>query len=142
MTFQIFTLHRGKFIWILLSCLFLSGFILSFVELQEIAKIIILLFCIPAILFVSVKFSFITSQWQVLDNKLIIERANENHEFLFKEIKYIKNHLRSGGNLIAIYKKGKSTPLRIWRNKLFSKVDEFDSMLYHLKNKGVEIYLG
>lgn len=142
MTFQINTLHRGRFIWILLAGLFAAGFLLSYFDLQEIVKIIILLFCIPLILFAAVKISFQSSTWKLTEQEIHISRAGKDIILPIAEISYIKNHLRSGGNLLAIFFNNKRATLRIWRNKLFVAADDFESLLAELKSKEIAIVLG
>ena len=142
MIFHIHTLHRGRFIWILLGCLFAAGFLLSYVQVSEIVKILILLFCIPVILFLAVKVSLQPSTWDLQTDRLHIDKAGKVYEVSFENLAYIKNHLRSGGNLIAIYKNQKGTPIRIWRNKLFVKNDDFDAMMQEFRNRQIEIVIG
>jgi len=140
--FQIHTLHRARFIWFLLGSLFVAGILLSFVSLQEIAKIIILLFCIPVILFSAVKVSYQTSVWKIDEQSLTISRPSENHHFLLEDISYIKNHIRSGGNLLAIHQKKNRKVYRLWRNKLFMGEDHYDQLIHKLKETKVEILQG
>lgn len=141
MEYKIHTLHRGKFIWILLGGLFAVGYILSFFELRELVKIIALLFCIPAIMFLGAKLSYQDSTWTIDSNRLIIEKAGKTSEVAIDQIEYIKNHMRSGGNLLAIYRKGKSTPMRVWRNKLFVHTDQFDELTARLRELGIEFVI-
>ena len=142
MTFYINTLHRGRFIWILLGGLFLSGFLVSYLQVSEIIKIIILLFCMPVILFLAVKVSLQPSEWTLKDDTLKIHRAGKDQEISLSTISYIKNHLRSGGNLLAIFFQPKRSPIRIWRNKLFSAADDFEPLLEALKSREIEVVIG
>lgn len=142
MTFEINTLHRGRFIWILLGSLFVVGYLLSLTQLQEIYKIIILLFCIPAIMWAAVRFSKDSSTWSIQNRNINITIFNKELSFAVDEISYIKNHIRSGGNLVVFHKKGKSPATRIWRNKIFASNDQFDELIAALKALEIEILIG
>jgi hypothetical protein len=142
MRYQINTLHRGRFIWILLGSLFFVGYLLSLTTLQEIYKILILLFCIPVIMWSAVRFSKDSSTWEILDNKIVINIFGKEILLPIDSIAYIKNHIRSGGNLVVFHKKGKSGATRIWRNKIFANNDQFDSLISYLKELGIEIMIG
>ncbi|WP_156305699.1 hypothetical protein [Sphingobacterium endophyticum] len=142
MTFEINTLHRGRFIWILLGSLFVVGYLLSLTQLQEIYKIIILLFCIPAIMWAAVRFSKDNSTWSIQNRNINITIFNKELSFAVDDISYIKNHIRSGGNLVVFHKKGKSSPTRIWRNKIFASNDQFDELIAALKVLEIEILIG
>ena len=142
MIYQINTLHRGRFIWILLGFLFAVGYILSLTQLQEIYKIIILLFCIPLLMWTAVKFSKESSSWEIVNNSIVINAFEKQTTIPMEDIAYIKNHMRSGGNLVVFHKKGKSAPIRIWRNKIFAANDQFDQLIFKLKEFGLEILLG
>lgn len=140
-TFVIHTLHRGRFIQILLGSLFAVGIGASYINIEEIPKIIALLVCLPLLLFLSVKGSQQPSTWSTKAGRLHIVKGSKNWEFDLKEITHIQNHLRSGGNLLAIHKKKKFQPIRFWRNKLFQSVDEMAEMLRHLESLGVPVTL-
>ncbi len=139
--YKIHTLHRARFIWILLGFLFLAGFLLSFSNLGEIAKIIILLFCIPVILYTAVRVSYQTSIWKVDEEGITISRPSEEHQFSFSNIAYIKNHIRSGGNLIAIHQNNSRKVYRLWRNKLFMGEDQYDQLIHRIKEAQIEIII-
>ncbi|WP_166332493.1 hypothetical protein [Sphingobacterium chungjuense] len=138
-TFVIHTLHRGRFIQILLGSLFAVGIGASYINIEEIPKIIALLVCLPLLLFLSVKWSQQPSTWSTHAGLLRIVKGSKTWEFDLKDITHIQNHLRSGGNLLAIHKKKKFQPVRFWRNKLFQSVDEMAEMLRHLESLGVPV---
>lgn len=138
-TFVIHTLHRGRFIQILLGSLFVVGIGASYISIEEIPKIIALLVCLPLLLFLSVKWSQQPSTWSTHAGLLRIVKGSKTWEFDLKDITHIQNHLRSGGNLLAIHKKKKFQPVRFWRNKLFQSVDEMAEMLRHLESLGVPV---
>lgn len=140
--FTLHTLHRGRLIQILLSSLFTIGITVSLSGIGEISKIIILLICLPLLLFLSVKFSQQPSQWSVDDQSLMVVKGSKRWVFPFAELTYVQNHIRSGGNLIAVHKKGAFQPVRFWRNKLFQSVDEFDELMQHLQKIQVPITFG
>ncbi|PVH25551.1 hypothetical protein [Sphingobacterium corticibacter] len=140
-TFVIHTLHRGRFIQILLGSLFAVGIGASYIHVEEIPKIIGLLVCLPLLLFLSVKWSQQPSTWSTHAGLLRIVKGSKTWEFDLKDITHIQNHLRSGGNLLAIHKKKKFQPVRFWRNKLFQSVDEMTEMLRHLESLGVPVTL-
>jgi len=142
MKYDINTLHRGKFIWILLGGLFAIGIGLSLLELQEIVKIIILLFCIPALLFGAVKFNKQTSIWTIEGNSLTVSTKNKTTQFDLQQVAYIKNHVRSGGNLLAFHFSEKISTKRFWRNKLFVGPDGYDELLNEFKLRNIDIVNG
>ncbi|MBV2226571.1 hypothetical protein [Sphingobacterium sp. NPDC055431] len=142
MTYQINTLHRGRFIWILLGSLFVVGYFLSLSTLQEIYKILILLFCIPAIMWAAVRFSKQNSTWVIDKSNINITKFGQEIQIPIAEITYLKNHIRSGGNLLAFHKKGKMSTVRIWRNKIFANNDQFEQLIQTIKDLGIEIVIG
>ncbi|MGB7526591.1 hypothetical protein [Sphingobacterium cellulitidis] len=142
MIFQINTLHRGRFIWILLGSLFFVGYLLSMSNFQEIYKILILLFCIPAIMWSAVKFSKQISTWEVDNSNISITKFGKATTIPIADISYLKNHIRSGGNLLAFHTKGKSGTVRVWRNKIFASNDQFDDLIQVIKELGIDIVIG
>lgn len=140
-TFIIHTLHRGRFIQILLGSLFAVGIAASYSNIEEIPKIIALLVCLPLLLFLSVKWSQHPSTWTTKAGMLHIVKGSKAWDIDLQEITYVQNHTRSGGNLIAIHRKNKFQPIRFWRNKLFQSVDEMAEMLKHLEALGVPVTL-
>lgn len=138
-TFVIHTLHRGRFIQILLGSLFAVGIGASYVNIEEIPKIIGLLVCLPLLLFLSVKWSQQHSTWSTHAGMLHIAKGSKTWELELQDITHIQNHLRSGGNLLAIHKKKKFQPIRFWRNKLFQSVDDMAELLLHLEAQGVSV---
>lgn len=142
MQYSINTLHRGKFIWFLLSGLFIIGIGLSWLDLQEITKIIILLFCIPGLLFGAVKLNQQASTWTIDGQQLTIITAKKTTQIDLQNISYIKNHIRSGGNLIAFHFSGKNPTKRFWRNKLFVGVDAYDELFEEFRLRNIEILNG
>jgi len=140
--FHIQTLHRGQFIWVLLGGLFVIGYLLSLMPLSEIAKILILLFCVPVLMWISVKFNRTESLWEFTDGNIRITKFGKTSAFPVQEVAYVKNHIRSGGNLLVFYFNEKSTPIRLWRNKMFVSPDQFDELLEKLKTLDIEILIG
>ncbi|MCL7988696.1 hypothetical protein M8998_12175 [Sphingobacterium sp. lm-10] len=140
-TFVIHTLHRGRFIQILLGSLFVIGIGASYSNIEEIPKIIALLVCLPVLLFLSVKWSQQPSTWSITAGVLHIVKGSKEWEIDLMDITYVQNHMRSGGNLIAIHQKKKFQPLRFWRNKLFQSVDEMAEMFRYLESAGVPVTL-
>ncbi|MGO1648431.1 MAG: hypothetical protein ACTHYC_05290 [Sphingobacterium sp.] len=140
--FHLQTLHRGRFIWGLLSGLFVIGYVLSLMPLSEIAKILILLFCVPVLMWGSVKFNRAESLWEFNDSNIRITKFGKTHEFSIQEVAYVKNHIRSGGNLLVFYFNEKSAPIRLWRNKMFVPPDQFDALLAKIKALDIEVLLG
>jgi hypothetical protein len=138
-SFSIHTLHRGKFMSSFLLMLFVVGGLSSLIPFQEIAKIIIVLFTIPAILFISVKISQNPSVWILTEENITITFPNKEVSHPLSEINNIQSLTRSGGALYVIHFHKKS-PARYWRNKLFQ--DEDDNQLLHqaLTNATVEYY--
>jgi hypothetical protein len=127
-SFEINTLHRGKYMLSFFSLLIFGGIISSLIPATEIAKVVIILFTIPLILFLSVKWSKNKSVWELTDEELLIHFANRTDEYPLKDIDHIKSLTRSGGNLYVFHFHKKS-PKRYWRNKLFASDD--DNSLLH-----------
>ena len=90
----------------------------------------------------AVKFSKESSSWEIVNNSIVINAFEKQTTIPMEDIAYIKNHMRSGGNLVVFHKKGKSAPIRIWRNKIFAANDQFDQLIFKLKELGLEILLG
>ncbi len=138
-SFEINTLHRGKYMLSFFSLLLLAGIISSQIPTSEMAKVIIILFTIPIILFLSVKWSKNKSIWELSDEEVLIHFPDRSDKYLISDIDHIKSLTRSGGNLYVFHLKKKS-PKRYWRNKLFSSDDD-NLMLHHaLMNHSVEYY--
>lgn len=122
-TFHINTLHRGKYMLCFFVLLFAVGGASSYIPLSEIFKIIIVLFTIPGILYIAVKFSQRPSKWTLTDNDLTVTFATKSITYLISDIDHIRSLTRSGGNLYVIYLR-KQSPVRYWRNKLFQENDD------------------
>lgn len=142
MSFQIHTLHRGRFILLLLGGLFLLGVISSSLPIAEVQKIVLLLLLLPVLLYLSVRFSQQPSEWRFDNATIVISKGGKEVGVSREDLLYFKNHIRSGGNLIALYRKTNSTPLRFWRNKLFQGVDDFDAMLDFVKSNEIPLVFG
>jgi hypothetical protein len=138
-SFEINTLHRGKYMLSFFSLLMLGGLISSQIPATEIAKVVMILFTIPIILFLSVEWSKNKSIWELSDEELIIQFVNRTDTYLIADIDHIKSLTRSGGNLYVVHFHKKS-PKRYWRNKLFASDD--DNLLLHnaLAEHPVEYY--
>lgn len=136
------TLHRGRMIQILLGVLFAVGFLVARLPVIEVVKIIFVLFSLPGILFVSIRFSQQSSTWKISNSSMITEKGKKNYQIRLDNIDYVRNHVRSGGNLIAIYQKSGKSPLRFWRNKLFQSNDDFDALMLHIRSLDVPYFVG
>lgn len=121
------------------SLLIFGGIISSQIPATEIAKVVIILFTIPIILFLSVKWSKNKSIWELDDQELTIQFEKRTDKYLITDIDHIKSLTRSGGNLYVLHFHKKS-PKRYWRNKLFASDD--DNLLLHeaLTEHTVEYY--
>lgn len=107
----------------------------------EIAKILSVLVNLPVLIYLSTKLSNNPSQWTVDDMQIAIRFSDNTEEHIaIEEIKYLRNVPRSGGNLIMLFLKNSRSPKRFWRNKLFEKVDDLDSLIHQLRQNGVEYY--
>ncbi|MBL1409651.1 hypothetical protein [Sphingobacterium faecale] len=127
-TFQINTLHRGKYMLCFFLLLFTIGGISSYIPLDEIYKIIIVLLTIPAILYIAVKVSQRPSIWTLTPESLTVAFSEQVSVYPIIEIDHLRSLTRSGGNLYVIYMR-KEKPTRYWRNKLFQADD--DNLLMH-----------
>ena len=137
--FEINTLHRRKYMISFFSLLIIAGFISSQISGSEIVKIIAILFTIPIILYLSVKWSNDKSTWEIDEQKLIIRFSNKTKTYHFRDIDHIRSLTRSGGNLYVIYLKNKS-PKRFWRNKLFVSEDDHEKLHQHLLQQDIEYF--
>ncbi|GAA0882315.1 MULTISPECIES: hypothetical protein [Sphingobacterium] len=138
-TFHLSTLHRGKYMLILLISIFLIGMGMSKVPIQEILKIIIALLMIPLALYLAIKSSTLSSTWVLDENTLQISNAKKTIVFPLNNISHIRNLKRSGGNLIII-NQNKGPAFRTWRNKLFQKEDDLPLLTEALKDADIEYY--
>lgn len=138
-TFHLSTLHRGKYMLILLISIFLIGMGMSKVPIQEILKIIIALLMIPLALYLAIKSSTLSSTWVLDENTLQISNAKKTIVFPLHNISHIRNLKRSGGNLIII-NQNKGPAFRTWRNKLFQKEDDLPLLTEALKDADIEYY--
>lgn len=140
-TFHIATLHRGRYMLYLLFGVCVITAAVSRFPLQEMVKILIVLISLPFLLFLSIKLSKNNSEWTLKDKQVHILFANKTEiSFSIDQIKYLRNVPRSGGNLLMIFMHKKSTPKRFWRNKLFQKQDDLNSLIHALREEGVEYY--
>ncbi|WP_120333057.1 hypothetical protein [Sphingobacterium siyangense] len=138
-TFHLSTLHRGKYMLILLISIFLIGMGMSKVPIQEILKIIIALLMIPLALYLAIKSSTLSSTWVLDENTLQVSNAKKTIVFPLNNISHIRNLKRSGGNLIII-NQNKGPAFRTWRNKLFQKEDDLPLLTEALKDADIEYY--
>lgn len=138
-TFHLSTLHRGKYMLILLISIFLIGMGMSKVPIQEILKIIIALLMIPLALYLAIKSSTLSSTWFLDEDTLQISNAKKTIVFPLNNISHIRNLKRSGGNLIII-NQNKGPAFRTWRNKLFQKEDDLPLLTEALKDADIEYY--
>lgn len=110
-------------------------------EISEIAKILIILVSLPALIYASTKLSRNDSTWTLLDNKMTILFRDQAEVIIdLKDVKYMRNVPRSGGNLLMFFLKNNRSPQRFWRNKLFQGADDLDSLILRLKQQGLEYY--
>lgn len=140
--FTINTLHRGKYMLSFFVLLFLAGFLSSFIPAKEIIKIIVVLFTIPIILYLSVKASSRPSIWEIDDNELTIQFADKKLKYKLSEIDHIRSLTRSGGTLyiITFKKNAKKSAARYWRNKLFQSEDDQIALQQALNSSETEYY--
>lgn len=138
-TFYLSTLHRGKYMFILLTSILLIGIGMSKVPIQEIYKIIIALLMIPLALYLAIKCSTLDSTWQLNTDSLRISNSKKTVEFPLNNISHIRNLRRSGGNLIII-NQIKGSAFRTWRNKLFQKEDDLPLLVQAIKEANIEYY--
>lgn len=139
--FHIATLHRGKYMLLLLIGVCVVTALVSRLPLQETVKIITVLLSLPFLLFASVKWSNNNSVWTVKDGEVEIEFSSRVKErFSLREVKYLRNLPRSGGNLIMIYLHEQRKPKRYWRNKLFQRDDDLNALIHALRQQGIEYY--
>lgn len=137
-SYKINTLHRAKYMLSFFALMILSAALTSIIEASEIVKIVFILFSIPVILFLSIKWSKNYSEWNLSEQQLEIKFNSRTFRFPFSDIDHIKSLTRSGGNLLVIHIKHKR-PKRFWRNKLFTSDDDIAQLHDDLLQK-VEFY--
>ena len=138
-TFEINTLHRGKYMLCFFFLLIASGVLCAQVPSSEVFKIVVILFTIPIILYLAVRWSKRTSVWKLNEENLTITLDNNINKFALHDIDHIRSLTRSGGNLYVIYFKNRS-PKRYWRNKLFTRDDDNAALQEALTAHGLEFY--
>lgn len=139
--YHIATLHRGRYMLLLLGGVCVVTAIAARIPIPEIAKILVVLFSLPILIFLSTRWSQNNSLWTVEKGQVSIQFDNQQDEhILVKDIKYLRNVPRSGGNLIMIFLKKNKAPKRYWRNKLFQKADDLNALVHALKQQGIEYY--
>lgn len=121
------------------SLLILGGILSSQIPASELLKVIAILFTIPIILYLSVRWSKNNSTWKLSAEELNIKFENKIDRYKIEDIDHIKSLTRSGGNLYIIHLKHKS-PKRYWRNKLFSHNDDNTELHQTLTDSAIEYY--
>src|SRR5690606_10926521 len=140
-SFHIATLHRGRYMLLLLAGVCLVTLIASRLPISEIAMILVVLVSLPLLIFCSIRWSKNDSIWSIQEGHIVIRFKNQQEDsFSINEIKYLRNVPRSGGNLIMFFYKKGTTPKRYWRNKLFQKADDLDALVHGIRQEGVEYY--
>lgn len=139
-SFQISTLHREKFILLVLIGVFVSAIIASQFNIPEIYKIIVLLICLPLLLFLSILLSKKPSIWELSSTTLAINYKNKTESFLLDNISKIQTGTRSGGTLITIHFKDKNSPKRYWSNKLFQKEDDVKELISTIEDRNIRLF--
>lgn len=140
-SFHIATLHRGRYMLLLLAGVCVVTAVASRLPIPEIAKILVVLVSLPLLIFGSIRWSRNNSVWTITPEQVSIQfKDNRQESFSPQDIKYLRNVPRSGGNLIMIFFKKKENTKRYWRNKLFEKADDLDALVHALRQEGVEYY--
>ncbi len=140
-SFHIATLHRGRYMLLLLAGVCLITAIASRFPISEIAKILVVLVSLPLLIFCSTKWSKNDSVWIIKEGKVVIQFKNQQEDsFPLDNIKYLRNVPRSGGNLIMFFFKKDKKTKRYWRNKLFEKADDLHALVHAIRQEGVEYY--
>lgn len=140
-SFHIATLHRGRYMLLLLAGVCLVTAVSSRLPISEIVKILVVLVSLPLLIFCSIKWSKNDSVWTIQEGKVVIQFKNQQEEsFPLANIKYLRNVPRSGGNLIMFFFKKDMKTKRYWRNKLFEKADDLNALVHAIRQEGVEYY--
>lgn len=140
-SFHIATLHRGRYMLLLLVGVCIVTAIVSRLPIPEIAKILVVLISLPLLIFSSIRWSQNNSIWTIAQGQVSIQFKNQEEEsFSLLDIKYLRNVPRSGGNLLMFFFKKKQKTKRYWRNKLFEKADDLHALVHALRQEGVEYY--
>src|SRR5690606_4704321 len=93
--------------------------IASRLPISEIAKILMVLFSLPLLIYCSTKWSKNDSVWMVQNGEIRIQFGNQQAEsFPLANIKYLRNVPRSEGNLLMFILKKQKRPKRYWGNKI------------------------
>ena len=140
-SYHLATLHRGRYMFILLAGVCLVTALVARVSISEIIKILIVLASLPLLMFCGIRWSRNDSEWTIVDGRVeVVFKKEPKLSFSVAQIKYMRNLPRSGGNLLMIFYKKGLKPKRFWRNKLFEKPDDLDALVHALKQAGVEYY--
>lgn len=140
-SFHIATLHRGRYMLLLLAGVCIVTAVASRLPISEIIKILTVLVSLPLLIFCSTKWSKNNSVWTIQKGEIRIRFQNQREDsFLLEDIKYLRNVPRSGGNLVMFFFKKDQKTKRYWRNKLFEKADDLNALVHTIKQEGVEYY--
>lgn len=139
LSFKIATLHRGRYMLLMMLFVLILVYIVSRLPLSEVVKIMGSLFSLPVVLFIAVKCSKQHSIWTIHNGELTMQNSTSSQTISLDTIDYVRNLRRSGGNLIIIKLKTGSH-IRFWRNKLFESEDDLKSLCQTLKDNEIEYY--
>lgn len=139
LNFKIATLHRGRYMLLMMLSVLVLVYIVSRLPLSEVVKIMGSLFSLPLILFIAVKYAKNPSIWTIYNGELTIKNSTSSKTIALDSINFIRNLRRSGGNLIIIKLKS-GDHIRAWRNKLFQSEDDLKSLCQALKDNEIEYY--
>lgn len=139
LSFKIATLHRGRYMLLMMLFVLALVYIVSRLPLSEVVKIMGSLFSLPLVLYIAVKCSRKPTVWTIDSESLTIEDPTSHKIIPLNTIDYVRNLRRSGGNLIIIKLKT-GAHVRAWRNKLFESEDDLKNLCQSLKDSKLEYY--
>lgn len=139
LSFKIATLHRGRYMLLMMLFVLALVYIVSRLPLSEVVKIMGSLFSLPLVLYIAVKCSRKPTVWTIDNESLTIEDRTSHKIIPLNTIDYVRNLRRSGGNLIIIKLKT-GAHVRAWRNKLFESEDDLKNLCQSLKDSKIEYY--
>lgn len=139
LSFKIATLHRGRYMLLMMLFVLALVYIVSRLPLSEVVKIMGSLFSLPLVLYIAVKCSRKSTVWTIDNESLTIEDRTSHKIIPLNTIDYVRNLRRSGGNLIIIKLKT-GAHVRAWRNKLFESEDDLKNLCQSLKDSKIEYY--
>src|SRR5690606_29201259 len=140
-SFHISTLRRGRYMLLLLAGVCVVTIIASRLPISEIAKILMVLFSLPLLIYCSTKWSKNDSVWMVQNGEIRIQFGNQQAEsFPFANIERPQTVPRAGGNLLVFVFEKDKTPTGHERNNVETEADDLNDLGQARRQAGRDDY--